>query len=156
MRLPAWQSGIPLAEPNLVRLVPAVTGPFFRCLTVAPLWHGGNFRHRCGWRPYALRAGVRSEASTALGTGTVTRSSPSRSRRRLGRTSVDPDEIPVTVEADRVPLWRLVVIDGARGVAHVEVENVGIGVVLDAIELDVGDRHAHGFLLRANEVMIRP
>jgi hypothetical protein len=56
----------------------------------------------------------------------------------------DADEMAARVKPKMVSLWRLVELDRIGWLAGVQVEHVGLRVVSDAVELDVGDGHAHG------------
>ena len=74
----------------------------------------------------------------------------------LGVDDRDADELAVPVEAQGVSLGGLVEVDGLVRLAHVEVQHVDIGVVVDAVEGRVPNGDAHGSDLRANAVTIEP
>jgi hypothetical protein len=68
----------------------------------------------------------------------------------------DADDLPLRVEAHGVAFWRLVEVHGELRIVGGEVEHVGVGVVADAVEVDVRDADSHGNDLRAKAVMIVP
>src|SRR5712691_1695232 len=68
----------------------------------------------------------------------------------------DADEAAVGAVTRRVALGRGVEVDGRARIAYVEVEDVGLAVVDDAVELHAGDLHCLGGNLRANAVTIHP
>jgi myo-inositol-1(or 4)-monophosphatase len=68
----------------------------------------------------------------------------------------DSDKPALGVVAKCMPVGRLVEVHRVRRVAGAEVQDVGLAVVVDAIEVGGGNREAHGNPRRANAVTTNP